>query len=99
MGFIHGEGRGYRRRKDSPSCAFVDLTVLDDDEQLPAKDRGIHTIENAKVLVRKWMLLKSIETPTSCDNVEFQDENSLFFLPPHCQLVSLSKSSSSSVSV
>ena len=79
MGFIHGEGTGYRRRKDSPSCAFVDLTVLDDDEWLPAKDRGIHTIEDPEVPVRKWMCscsiehnsLKSIETPTSCDNVEF----------------------------
>ena len=46
-------------------------------------------------------LLKSVKTLTSCDEVEFrisQDENSLFFLPPHRQLVSLSKSSSSPVS-
>ena len=57
MGFICGEGRGYRKRKDSPSCAFVDLTVIDDDEQLPAKDGGICTIEDAEVPVRKWMCL------------------------------------------
>jgi len=45
MGFTCGEGRGYRKRKDSPSCAFVDPTVLDDDEQLPAKD-SMHDVNS-----------------------------------------------------
>ena len=45
---------------------------------------------------------KSVETLTPCDNVELwtsQNGNSLSSFPPHHQLVSLSKSSSSPVSV